>query len=71
MMYNQVKSDNLDNVISITYSNGEWGDDKSAAERIEDYFRKHRDEILQSAVFDAPGEERVEAVDRGAKHARE
>ncbi len=45
MMYNQVKSDNLDNVISITYSIGEWGDDKSAVERIEDYFRKHRDEI--------------------------
>lgn len=54
-----------DNVISITYSIGEWGDDKSAAEReqfehymqqwaddnpykaerIEDYHRKHRDEI--------------------------
>lgn len=69
MMYNQVKSDNLDNVISIIYSISEWGDDKSAVERIEDYHCKHRDEILQSAAFDAPGEERVEAVDRGAKHA--
>lgn len=71
MMYNQVKSDNLDNVISITYSIGEWGDNKGEeererfedamqqwveenpykAERIEDYFRKHRDEIPKQVMY--------------------
>ena len=65
MIYTQIKQDNLDNVITISYNIGEWGDDKSKeereqfenamqqwvdenpykAERIEDYFRKHRDVI--------------------------